>query len=161
MGHAKKPLAFVKLDGDPGKISSTVGLVVCPSWLSSTAKAEWKRVAPKLTKLDLLTSLDRSILAGYCAYYATRCKFDVILKEGGSTYVGVDGRERQRSEVRLLVDCIALMKRCCADYGMIPSPRGRMSFPGQKEPLDQMDEILDRPKKKRPIQRGISDSRKG
>ena len=37
-----------------------------PSWLSREAAAEWKRVAPGLSRLDLLKPEDRAALAAYC-----------------------------------------------------------------------------------------------
>lgn len=37
-----------------------------PTWLSREAAAEWKRVAPDLTRLDLLKEEDRAMLTAYC-----------------------------------------------------------------------------------------------
>lgn len=42
-----------------------------PSWLTAEAKAEWKRVVPGLTRLDLLKPEDRAALAAYCEAWAT------------------------------------------------------------------------------------------
>lgn len=41
-----------------------------PSWLSREAKAEWKRVVPGLTRLDLVKPEDRATLAAYCEVWS-------------------------------------------------------------------------------------------
>lgn len=41
-----------------------------PTWLSREAKAEWKRVVPGLTRLDLVKPEDRATLAAYCEVWA-------------------------------------------------------------------------------------------
>lgn len=41
-----------------------------PTWLSREAKAEWKRVAPALERLDLVKPEDRATLAAYCEVWS-------------------------------------------------------------------------------------------
>lgn len=41
-----------------------------PTWLSREAKAEWKRVVPGLTRLDLVKPEDRATLAAYCEVWS-------------------------------------------------------------------------------------------
>lgn len=42
-----------------------------PDWLSEEAAAEWRRVVPGLTRLDILKEEDRAVLAAYCETWAT------------------------------------------------------------------------------------------
>ena len=42
-----------------------------PEWLSTEAAAEWRRVVPGLTRLDILKEEDRAVLAAYCETWAT------------------------------------------------------------------------------------------
>lgn len=42
-----------------------------PDWLSAEAAAEWRRVVPGLTRLDILKEEDRAVLAAYCETWAT------------------------------------------------------------------------------------------
>lgn len=42
-----------------------------PAWLSTEAAAEWRRVVPGLTRLDILKEEDRAVLAAYCETWAT------------------------------------------------------------------------------------------
>jgi len=41
-----------------------------PSWLSREAKAEWRRIVPGLTRLDLVKPEDRATLAAYCELWS-------------------------------------------------------------------------------------------
>lgn len=41
-----------------------------PTWLSREAKAEWRRVAPGLSRLDLVKPEDRATLAAYCQVWS-------------------------------------------------------------------------------------------
>ena len=42
-----------------------------PSWLSKEAKKEWRRLAPVLGAIGVLTTTDADALAGYCEAWAT------------------------------------------------------------------------------------------
>jgi phage terminase small subunit len=60
--------------------------LTCPDFLSEVAKEEWQRVTGELTRLGLLTILDRSMLAAYCAIYDTwRAAVETLEKEGPRT----------------------------------------------------------------------------
>jgi phage terminase small subunit len=39
----------------------------CPSWLSKEARREWRRLAPDLERLGLLTDADLAMFASYCS----------------------------------------------------------------------------------------------
>lgn len=41
-----------------------------PTWLSREAKAEWRRIVPGLTRLDLVKPEDRATLAAYCQVWS-------------------------------------------------------------------------------------------
>jgi P27 family predicted phage terminase small subunit len=51
-----------------------------PKWLDGEGLAEWKRVAPTLYKLGLLTNVDVTMLALYCEAYATYLEHIEFLK---------------------------------------------------------------------------------
>jgi len=56
-----------------------------PTWLSREAKAEWRRVVPELTRLDLLKDGDRAALAAYCETWATFVDATRAVRKGGLT----------------------------------------------------------------------------
>src|ERR1700680_4917197 len=76
-GPKPKPTTLKLLTGNPGKRplndaepQPLVGDPGCPSWLDAEAKREWKRIAPELVSLGLLTILDRATFAAYCQAWA-------------------------------------------------------------------------------------------
>jgi P27 family predicted phage terminase small subunit len=57
-----------------------------PDWLPPDARAEWRRLAPELHGLGLLTELDQSVFAAYCASVARwrEAERQLARTEGGS-----------------------------------------------------------------------------
>lgn len=112
-----------------------------PTWLSTPAKREWRRVAPGLHKLGLLTDLDRQALAQYCAAVARIEEAEKALKDG-QTYTTQGGRQFLRPEYRILQDAIKEVRAHCALFGLAPSSRMRMTLPEPKE-TDELETLLD------------------
>lgn len=82
MGRTPKPAKLRLLEGrghgtDSGGRKVQTGPAFkrippkAPTWLSREAKAEWKRVLPELSRLDLVKEADRAALAAYCEAWST------------------------------------------------------------------------------------------
>lgn len=56
-----------------------------PEWLSEEAAAEWARVMPELSRLDLVKEQDRAALAAYCETWATFVAATEIVQREGLT----------------------------------------------------------------------------
>lgn len=56
-----------------------------PTWLSREAKAEWRRIVPGLTLLDLVKPEDRATLAAYCQIWARLVAAYRDIDKNGST----------------------------------------------------------------------------
>lgn len=76
-GRRPKPTALKKLEGNPGKRPLNelepvppVASLRCPNYLLPEARKEWRRLAPILMNLGLLTAADAVPFAGYCQAYA-------------------------------------------------------------------------------------------
>jgi len=76
-GRKPKPTALKRLEGNPGKRQLNEhepvppkSIIRCPAWLEAEAKKEWKRLAPSLEAMGILTSVDITAFAGYCQAYA-------------------------------------------------------------------------------------------
>jgi P27 family predicted phage terminase small subunit len=54
-----------------------------PTWLTREAAAEWRRVVPGLTRLDLLKEEDRAVLAAYCETWSVFVLATRSIKERG------------------------------------------------------------------------------
>ena len=68
--------------------STGLSTPICPRWLDPEAKAEWKRIAPELKRLGILTVLDGPILAAYCESVGLlRHAATHLRKEGAATEV--------------------------------------------------------------------------
>ena len=100
-GRRPKPTALKKLEGNPGKrplnelepVPPVVSLR-CPNYLLPEARKEWRRLAPILMNLGLLTAADAVPFAGYCQAYARWREAQDEITRHGSIYKDGDGRIR-------------------------------------------------------------------
>src|SRR5262245_52662786 len=76
-GRPRLPSALKKLRGTyrpsraaKNELSPPLKTPDAPPWLDEVALAEWRRVVPMLEELKVLTELDRSMLADYCAAHS-------------------------------------------------------------------------------------------
>ena len=89
-GRKPKPTALKLLEGNPGKrpINENEpippkGTVKCPTWLEPEAKKEWKRLAPSLEAMGVLTQADLTAFAGYCQAYARWKEAEEFISQHG------------------------------------------------------------------------------
>jgi len=76
-GPKPQPPQLKLVNGNPGRrpidldagINPTVMIPKMPAHLSAEAKAEWKRLAPQLEELRLISELDMAMFAMYCQAY--------------------------------------------------------------------------------------------
>ncbi len=76
-GPRPKPTALKLVEGNPGhrplnlrEPKPRLDLPKCPAWLDREAKAEWKRQAPELYAVGVLTVVDGTVLAAYCEAFS-------------------------------------------------------------------------------------------
>jgi P27 family predicted phage terminase small subunit len=98
-------------------------------WLDREAKREWRRVAPELERLGMLTRVDMAALAGYCQSYARWKQAEKVLSELGTTFVTEKGYLMPRPEVAVARTSLQMVRAFCAEFGLTPSARGRMTVP--------------------------------
>ena len=60
--------------------------VKCPAWLMPEAKKEWKRLAPSLIAMGVLTEHDMEAFAGYCQAYARWREAEEFLSQHGTIF---------------------------------------------------------------------------
>jgi P27 family predicted phage terminase small subunit len=148
-GPAPEPTKLKILNGNRGhrplnqdEPQPTAGCTM-PAWLSPTAKSEWRRLAPKLLALGLLTENDRAAFAGYCQAYAELVDATRILDKEGrilpvfatSKALGtiLDGNGRPiriggklHPMLKSQRDAFARVRVLLAEFGLTPSARGRL-----------------------------------
>lgn len=164
-GRRPKPTNLKVLEGNPGKrpLNQNEPKPVpiapkCPNWLSKEAKKEWRRIAPQLEKLGLLTELDMANLAGYCRAYSELIDAEIFLQKHGQTYQ-IPKRDEEGKMVGLYVQQwpqVSIARKAQEEirafsslFGMSPSDRSRMAVPGQPDDNDEMESLLNKAKAKR------------
>ena len=115
---------------DPGSCSSPKPrptAPTCPSWLAPEAKAEWKRVAPELERLGLLTALDRAAFSCYCQSWAAVRAYSKIVLEEGSVVEGRQGSQKKHPLLASLNQAADAVRGWGVEFGLTPLSRSRMS----------------------------------
>ena len=107
-GRKPKPTALKILEGNPGKrpINENEpippkGTVKCPTWLEPEAKKEWKRLAPSLEAMGVLTQADLTAFAGYCQAYARWKEAEEFISQHGSIFQTPSGYVQQVPQVSI------------------------------------------------------------
>ena len=108
-GRKPLPTALKVLEGDRGKGRRPINQnepappqknVKCPDWLMPEAKKEWKRLAPSLIAMGILTEHDMEAFAGYCQAYARWREAEEFLSQHGlKSFCPNMGRSSKRHPV--------------------------------------------------------------
>jgi P27 family predicted phage terminase small subunit len=118
----KPPPAFKRLPPKP------------PTWMSREAKAEWRRVLPELSRLDLVKKEDRAALTTYCETWATYVDMLKAVREQGAvvknTSVRKDGTEStwwtKNPAVAVMEKASQQLRGWAQEFGLTPSAEGRL-----------------------------------
>lgn len=142
-GRKPKPAEQRKLEGNRGNrpirenVSPDKGdrPPSPPSLLKGEALAEWKRVAPGLWDLGLLTSIDVAPLVAYCLAWSRAKSAEALMEKakrkypaGGGMFVETsNGNLVQHPAVGVANRAWTDVVKFAAEFGMTPS--GRMKVP--------------------------------
>ena len=110
-----------------------------PSWLSSSAKSEWRRIAPEMERLGLLTSLDRAMFSVYCETYAIYVMLAKDVNKNGMVYKTQKDFNRARPQLDMLFKAMRELLIFCKEFGMTPSARGRIDIKVEKKVNEDFD----------------------
>jgi len=146
-GPARKPTQLKIIQGNPGhqKLNHaephpTPVAPTRPDWLEPEAKREWGRITPELERLGLLTLVDRGALAAYCQAWGRAVGAEKFLAAMGLTFTTPNGYVQQRPEVAIAQKSWQLVRAFCAEFGLTPSARSRLSV---QKPEDDPEDDLD------------------
>src|SRR4051794_38547106 len=145
-GRRPKPTRIKALTGNPGKRPLNMheprpepALPECPLELNSVAKREWTRLAGELSKLNLITHLDRGALAAYCGAYALWAEAMEQIQKFGTIVKSPTGYPIQSPYLAIANRQAEIMLRVAAEFGFTPASRSRISAPQESElPLLQL-----------------------
>lgn len=148
-GRPPKPTEIKILEGNPGKRPLNMNepkpnplVPECPEWLSDVAKKEWKRVVPELERLGLLTCVDGAALEGYCQSYARWVEAEQFMIKHGTIFKTPNGYIQQVPQVAIAQKYLNVVKAFCAEFGLTPSSRSRLTIENKKDDIDD-DGFLD------------------
>jgi P27 family predicted phage terminase small subunit len=135
-GPAPTPTALKKLRGNPGKRAlpknepqpAPAAVSDCPPYLGAVAKAMWKRVAPELVALGLLSVLDVAQLAAYCEAFERRRSIEKEIRKTTVADALRQGLLRAAREEQ------ALMMSIGGKFGFTPADRTRVATPTAQAP---------------------------
>ena len=150
-GRKPKPTALKQLEGNPGKRQLNEhepvppkSTVRCPAWLEAEAKKEWKRLAPSLEAMGILTSVDITAFAGYCQAYARWTEAEEFITQHGSIFQTPSGYVQQVPQVSIAQQNLKIMQSFCSEFGLTPATRSRIiaNSAGSDEDADPMESLL-------------------
>jgi len=143
-GRKPTPTAMKLLRGNPGKRAiskdepkpKSPAMPQPPSGLSGPARSEWRRMAPKLHEMGILTLIDRAAFAGYCVAYARFVESSQHVRDEGAviTLYKEDKRtgallpvsSRRNAWAIELDRAMAQMQSYLSEFGLSPSSRSRV-----------------------------------
>ena len=134
-GPTPKPTALKVLQGNPGKRALPKGepkpdsgrLPSAPRWLSDEAKREWKRIAPRLHAVGLLTEVDGLALAMLCEAFAQYMAAKTVVDNEGLLLVSEKGNSYQHPAAGLMTQARGELMKWAREFGMTPAARSRIS----------------------------------
>ena len=153
-GRKPLPTALKILEGDRGKGRRPIneheptppkGVIKCPSWLLPEAKKEWKRLAPSLEAMGVLTIWDIESFSAYCQAYARWKEAEEFITQHGSIFKTPSGYVQQVPQVSIAQQNLKIMQSLAGEFGLSPATRSRIIAAGGasgKDPDDPMEQLL-------------------
>lgn len=148
-GAKPKPTHLKLLEGEPNKNRINKNepkprpvMPKCPKHLSKIAKKEWKRIAPELKRLGLLTIIDGSALAAYCTAYARWVDAEELIKKHGVLVKAPSGFPMQTPALAIANKAMEQMVKYLTEFGMTPSSRTRIGV-SIEDKKSKMEALLD------------------
>lgn len=150
-GRKPKPTALKILEGNPGKRPLNAkepkppkSKIKCPNWLEPEAKKEWKRLAPALEAMGILTTVDITAFAGYCQAYARWKEAEEFISKHGSIFQTPSGYVQQVPQVSIAQQNLKIMQSFCSEFGLTPATRSRIiaDTGGEVDEADPMEKLL-------------------
>jgi P27 family predicted phage terminase small subunit len=103
-------------------------------FLAEDAKAEWRRLAPELHRLGLLTVLDHSAFGAYCQSFARWVMADRQLETEGLLAKGSTGNTIAHPLFKVATQSARDMIKAGAEFGLSPCARARLAAGGYMPP---------------------------
>jgi len=127
-----KPYRINQNEPKPKSVSGNIP----PGWgahMSTGAKRFWKRNAPRLAKMGMLTEADLNSFRVLCELYTSWVQIVNTIRKVGETYKTHNQTHetvyKKRPEVPIREDIEKRLLSYFAQFGMVPSGRSRIAIP--------------------------------
>ena len=96
-----------------------------PEWLPIEARAEWDRVVPELSRLELTKPVDRAALTAYCLTWDRLVEAQRIVTADG--VLGTNSQGTVRHPAVAVVEAASKdLRAWCAEFGFTPSAEAKL-----------------------------------
>jgi P27 family predicted phage terminase small subunit len=131
-------------DRHGGGIQVAAVLPEPPERLPEVGQEEWRRIAPELHKVGLLSNLDLTALEMYCRLFCRWLAAEKELEGDDSLVMKTKtGYQAQSAYLNIANACIKQMQSIMGEFGMTPATRARMkAMVEQPKQLDLFDEFM-------------------
>lgn len=132
-GPSRTPTKILKLRGSreaksrKSEPQPATGAPLCPSWMTARAKVEWRRIAPELTRLGLLTGVDKSALAAYCTAVAEMEDAVKVLEAEGRYQKSTTGSIQRHPAHLTLAESLKRVASLSHLFGLSPGSRSKVT----------------------------------
>lgn len=100
----------------------------CPGHLSAVARKEWRRLAPVLHEVGVLTLADRAALAAYCQSHARWVEAEEKLRDTPMLLKTPSGDVQQSPWLSVVNKQLEVMGRYMSELGLTPVARARLDM---------------------------------
>lgn len=154
-GRPPTPTALKILKGNPGKRALNKRepapgprrSLAPPAYLQGDAVVEWRRLAPVLFRLGLLTEIDGDALAQYCQLWARWREAERELAKTGMVIKGGKGFPVLSPYLGIAHRTLIELRAMLVQFGMTPAARARVKTdpgPAPDDPFVKFDRGLER-----------------
>jgi P27 family predicted phage terminase small subunit len=98
----------------------------CPPELQGNARKIWKREAPRLVQLGLLSEIDGAAFFGYCTTWARYIEATKLLTEQGILVTGARGAPILNPLLALVESTGGQLRRFLVELGLSPASRSKV-----------------------------------
>jgi P27 family predicted phage terminase small subunit len=150
-GRRPKPSALKRLQGNPGKRKLNdrepefdASALTCPDFVQGAARREWHRTVALLSAANVVTTIDRTVLAAYCQNYERWVDASAQLRKTGPIIKAPSGYPIVNPLISVVRGYELLMSRQMVELGMTPSSRSRLRIEQPEKTEDPLDAFLKR-----------------
>lgn len=143
MPNRPTPSRLAALRGNPGKRARNtrepmpkVKIPTAPPYLDAYAKTEWRRITKQLGAVELLSDMDRAVLAAYCQAVSEQREALLQMQRDGRYIENAQGVPVRAPWLLTYEKATDAMRKLASEFGLTPAARSRVQVGGAPEEED-------------------------